>query len=55
MEHDEDQRMSQLTDGGTNSSSNGQAMPPGVYVWYTEIRMKDGSVLKKKGDVLLVR
>jgi gliding motility-associated-like protein len=40
---------------GWDGTARGQDMPSGVYIWYTEISMKDGSLIKKKGDVLLVR
>ena len=33
----------------------GKLVTPGVYVWYAEIRLTDGTVLQKNGDVMVIR
>jgi len=40
---------------GWNGSFRGRLVLPGVYVWHARIKMLDGTVLLKKGDVTVVR
>ncbi|MFN8301835.1 MAG: gliding motility-associated C-terminal domain-containing protein [Saprospiraceae bacterium] len=40
---------------GWDGTLRGKALPTDVYIWYAEIRLKSGKVLKKKGDVTLLR
>ncbi len=40
---------------GWDGMARGQKMLPGVYVWLAEIRLANGSLLLKSGDVTLVR
>ncbi len=40
---------------GWDGSYRGRPVLPGVYVWYARVRMLDGTVLLKKGDVTVVR
>ncbi|HNE28670.1 MAG TPA: gliding motility-associated C-terminal domain-containing protein, partial [Saprospiraceae bacterium] len=40
---------------GWDGTLRGKALPTDVYIWYAEIRLKNGEVLKKKGDVTLLR
>jgi gliding motility-associated-like protein len=34
---------------------NGHPAPPDIYVYYLELRMRNGAILKKHGDVTLIR
>jgi len=43
------------TTSGWNGTWRGQLLAPGIYVWYASIRLADGSLLQKSGDVLLQR
>jgi gliding motility-associated-like protein len=40
---------------GWNGSFRGRLVLPGVYVWYARVRMLNGTVVLKKGDVTVVR
>lgn len=40
---------------GWNGSFRGRLVLPGVYAWHARIKMLDGTVLLKKGDVTVVR
>jgi gliding motility-associated-like protein len=40
---------------GWDGRSRGRPVLPGVYVWFAKIRMLDGTILFKKGDVTVVR
>jgi gliding motility-associated-like protein len=40
---------------GWNGTYRGQAATPGIYVWHATIRLINGEVLRKAGDVLLQR
>ncbi len=42
------------TDGGWNGDRQGQKMPTGVYVYFVQIKMTDGSIVKKMGEVSLL-
>jgi len=40
---------------GWDGTWRGQPVPPGVYAWQAEIRLTDGSLVRKSGDVTLVK
>jgi len=40
---------------GWDGSFRNQPMQPGVYVYYFEVLLADGSTLKYKGDVTIVK
>ena len=43
------------TQQGWNGKSNEQFVLPGVYVWNVRIKLQDGSVILKSGDLTVVR
>lgn len=40
---------------GWNGTANNQFVLPGVYVWHASIRLPDGSIIKKSGDLTVIR
>ena len=38
---------------GWNGAFNGKVLPPGVYVWQAAVRLQDGTVIQKSGDVTI--
>lgn len=40
---------------GWNGEQRGRPVLPGIFVWYAEIRLNDGSLLQKSGDVTVFR
>jgi gliding motility-associated-like protein len=40
---------------GWQGTLRGRPVLPGVYVWYAEIRMRNGSIVFKKGELTVVR
>ncbi len=42
------------TKTGWDGTFRGKLLAPGIYVWYASIRLVDGSLLQKSGDVLLL-
>ncbi|GAB4491248.1 MAG: hypothetical protein OHK0019_11190 [Saprospiraceae bacterium] len=40
---------------GWDGTWRGQKVPPGVYTWFAEITLADGSLIKKEGEVTVVR
>ncbi|MCB0644065.1 MAG: gliding motility-associated C-terminal domain-containing protein, partial [Phaeodactylibacter sp.] len=42
-------------DYGWDGNFQGQALNPAVFVWWAEIRLKNGESLILKGDVMLIR
>ncbi len=42
-------------DAGWNGSFNGTAQPMGIYVWFATGIANDGSIVKKQGEILLLR
>ena len=40
---------------GWNGEQRGRPVLPGVYVWYAEIQLNDGTKLQKSGDVTVLR
>jgi gliding motility-associated-like protein len=40
---------------GWDGTWQGKRLPPGVFAWYAELRLSDGGLLRKWGDVTLLR
>ena len=40
---------------GWNGTHRGRPVLPGVYVWYAEIRLADGGIIRKSAEVTLIR
>lgn len=40
---------------GWDSTFRGRPAAPGVYVWYMSVRLTNGEVMEKSGDVVLQR
>ncbi|MEN0003431.1 MAG: PKD domain-containing protein, partial [Bacteroidota bacterium] len=47
--------VSELPELGWDGTFNGQAMDPGIYVWFVRYQLQDGREVVDKGDVLLMR
>jgi len=43
------------TKAGWDGAFRGKLLTPGIYVWYASLRLADGTLLQKSGDVLLQR